>query len=358
MSSWWRPFATFFTVLAGLFFGAIGLAADPRAPQILQDAPILLVVIGAAVAAFVCAFVIAPWKRIRVSFGPPIASESMQAQLPAPHNIRDAMLEEIRELFGKSQYHAILRRARWFSRYLWVEGQVGERIEVGDLVRQAALRVGDREAEAAALIDDLGWSHVVKRQYRQAQSEILEGIVAANEAKVPYWVARGHRHLAGLRIEMGLHDEAYQELDRAASAAMQISKNDRDQMLAAIEYGRALCALRAGDYDRCAEYINSAESIMPERVALRGYFLRGMVLLRKGSITQAESEFQRGTAAASNEGEREEELRNREGLIEVHLTRGELDRAEREQIEVQRIQDETPAPYEHSDPVVHRKIRP
>ncbi|WP_189159282.1 tetratricopeptide repeat protein [Lentzea pudingi] len=259
------------------------------------------------------------------------------------------LVREITGLQVNRDYARIIRYREAFSRTLWLEGNLDERIQLGTLAEDAAIQLGNRSAQAAALIDDLGWTHVAKRDYATAERHIKHGKTVAIEEGDSYWQAKAERHLAGIAIGQENYNKAYDHLAEAAKIAGSISENlIRDEMLAGIEYGLAECAYRNNENAKALTHLDTSEVIRKQvgdaTRAVRVRSLRGRILLKLDRAAEAKDAFRRGLREAREVGRRDEQIINLLGLARVTALEGREVQAAAYKREADELLADTPVP--------------
>lgn len=278
-------------------------------------------------------------------------ASSRGTQRSPPCDFGQSLLAELATLVKQERYDTILRYRETFSRFLWVEGRLKERIALGRIAEDAAARLGKRESQVAALLDDIGWSLLSLRQFKRARQSILHGLQLADNLKNTYWSAKGHRHLAGLHLEEKHYKQAYAELDSAAQLARRVSeRKQRIEMLAGIAYGRALTALEQGDLKKSLAYLKRSEELREElgdpSRTVRIYAIKAKIAEARGDISSAKDLYRAGLEDARRIGRKDEMIRNHLGLARVYGLERDFGKAQKHRNEAHEMLAVTPVPYE------------
>lgn len=265
-----------------------------------------------------------------------------------PSDLMSAFVRHLDLLLKEDKHEAVVRYHAALSRLLWVEGQLRVRVEIGKRIAEAAAAIGDSNTLAGVLIDDLGWTNVALDEHDEARSNITRGIEIADESNANYWSAKGHRHLAGIAVELGDNKMALAEFKRAREIAEKIeATKTRVEMLAGIDYGEAVFYLRSGRKDVALELVKASEKrrkeVGDESRIVKVYALRGEIEERMGQKTRAAEYFQRGLRAAKKIGRVDEEIRCLQGLARI-----EKDPEHKRQLEgaASQLKARTPIPYD------------
>lgn len=265
-----------------------------------------------------------------------------------PADLMSAFVRHLDLLLKEDKHEAVVRYHAALSRLLWVEGQLRVRVEIGKRIVRAAAAIGDKTTLAGVLIDDLGWTYVALDEHEEARNNISRGIEIADEVNAYYWSAKGHRHLAGIAVELGDNGTAANEFAIARKIADTIeAPKTREEMLAGIEYGEAVFYLRVGQLGVALKLAEASEKrrreIGDESRLVRVYALRGEVEERMGQRVKAAEYFQRGLRAAKKIGRLDEEIRCLQGLARI-----ERDPERKRELEgaASQLKAETPIPYD------------
>lgn len=268
----------------------------------------------------------------------------------------DYLLEELRSLFAAGSFQAVIRHGKTFSRFLWVEGHVRTRTLAGEITEAAAAKVGDVEAQVSALLDDLGWSTVALGEYERARQHLSHGLDLAEQHGLPYWRAKGWRHLAGLEVELQSYPTALENLEKARSAAQEISEELlRAEMAAGIAYGLAITHFANGSFDLAEQALDESQylrgTVGDFSRAVKIHALKGKIYERQHRTGLAIDAYRRGLDESVAVGRRDEQIRNLFGLARTLPSIGRDREANAYLSQAQEMMKETPVPYEIvSDP--------
>jgi nucleoside phosphorylase/tetratricopeptide (TPR) repeat protein len=273
------------------------------------------------------------------------------AVLRSPSDFVRAFVAELANLVKRKQYETIVRYRETFSRFLWVEGRLKERVRMGRIAEDAAAKLGKTDVQIAALLDDVGWSLAALRKFKDSKQSLLHGLRLAQDAGNRYWAAKAHRHLAGLYLEEGKHKLAFKELATAERLAKKIpDRRERIEMLAGIAYGRAVIAHLNGQLKDALRYLNRSEKLQEilhdASRAVRFYALKGKIAEAKGDLGLAKDLYRRGLEQANKIGRKDEMIRNELGLARVFAADGDAARSLKHRTEAQTMLKVTPVPYE------------
>ncbi len=268
-----------------------------------------------------------------------------------------ALVAYIKSLSSKQCYLHVMRLHSALSRYLWVEGLLNARVALGDAAEAAAAQLSDQEGQLSALIDDLGWTLVAKKDFQKASAKIEFGQHLAQRWSKPYWVSKAQRHLAGIatiRRQFAEADIYLQEAEVTSSAIQ--NADEKVSMRAGIEYARAIVDLMRGQYDTAMQHIEQSDTLRMKGAdqtrIVRSFALRGKILMAKNdpiSVGEAKNQFRLGLARATDLGRRDEIIRNHYGLARIAELENDENAAQYHKGQARELSRDTPVPYELED---------
>jgi tetratricopeptide (TPR) repeat protein len=266
-----------------------------------------------------------------------------------PADLASAFLRHLDFLLKEHKHEAVVRYHAALSRLLWVEGQLQVRVEIGKRILAAAAAINDSKTLTGVLIDDLGWTYVALKEYEEARSNITLGIEIADETHEYYWSAKGHRHLAGIAVQLRLKETASAEFTRAREIAERIeSAKTRTEMLAGIDLGEAEFYLDERETERALKLLDESEErrkqVGDESRIVKVYALRGKIAESLGQTPKAAAYFQRGLAEATKIGRVDEQIRCKYGLARIEKDPEQKRRLEAEASE---LKARTPITYDN-----------
>lgn len=245
--------------------------------------------------------------------------------------LTESLMNELKNLAERKEYNTILRYKTIFSDFLWLKGKMYERIKLGEYAEHAAINNGNVKKQIEILIDDIGWSLVSlgTLEFEKAKVKINYGLSKANELIPPYdyYVAKAHRHLAGIDFEEGKYDEASLKLDSVIKIAGQFkSETKKNKMLFGVYCAYSKLSIVKSDFEKALNYIDKAESlakIFDDEIKIISTFsIRGKIYERKYKFEQAKEIYKKGAADAENINFFDEILRNYAGLISTYRAEG------------------------------------
>ncbi|MBA6262205.1 hypothetical protein [Colwellia sp. Bg11-12] len=271
-----------------------------------------------------------------------------------PTSLSIAIRKETKLLLKTKKYHSIIRLRAALSRYFWLEGKLVERISLGEAAEEAAIYVGDFISQVACLIDDIGWTKVVGKDYQGAKKAINHGLTKAVTLNEYYWVAKAHRHLAGVYALESNQPQSTIEMNNAKKYATKITEDSKKkEVLAGIEYANVMNLLVIGDLNllpEMEESIKLAQKIYEElddqTRLIKLHALRGKMALKQGQHLPAKDFFHRGLDESERIGRKDEMIRNLNGLSDVYMALEEKSKATAYINRAKLLCAETPVPFE------------
>lgn len=287
------------------------------------------------------------YLRISISFGAEQISENGKA-LGA---MESAVIKHIRDAYKKEQFPSVVRFGRSISRHLFVEGFYNLRLEIGELVEDSALKAGDKESQAAALIDDIGWTLVLLRKYEQATTQIKHGLDVASGISDYYWIAKAHRHFGAMNVVNKEYKDAIGYFEEALKPAEKITdENKRKEMKAGILYDMSMVEYYEGIYDKAWEYCNKSLDLRREvgddTRTCRIYALKGKIAEAEHNYSGAKDAFREGLVLAESLNRKDEIIRNNFGLARILKREGKIDEARHCLDEANKLLKDSPVPFD------------
>lgn len=232
------------------------------------------------------------------------------------------LAEALRSAYTKRNWDGVIRLGSALSRPLWITGRYPLRIEIGKLVEEAASFSKKPEIQAAALIDDLGWTSVALGKYQEAIAHIEHGLKIAREAGLHVFVCKGYRHLSGIALKQSKTADAEKHAqmveDRLATITGDI---EHKAMAAGLNYLRGRIAQTKGDYPKALQLIASAKALYVQlddkdrSLKLMGAI--GEIQLASDDLKTAKDTFREGVAAAYDASRGDCLLTNLIGLAKI-----------------------------------------
>jgi tetratricopeptide (TPR) repeat protein len=280
---------------------------------------------------FVCAFIslaFAIYKH-RVVF-----EDKNENDIENDPSVYETLTANLNKMMSKKEYSEVTRIGGLLSRALWIAGEYGNRITIGNLVYEAACKNSDDTARAMALIDDIGWTYVLINNFNKAKTNILEGIKIAEDK--PYWIAKGYRHLFNIELLQGDDEDhiaaANNWLDLACESAANISDpQQKAEMQDGIDYDKIELLIQE---EKLQEAQTEAEKVLnmyksrndKERMA-KLYSLLGKIAFVMEDYPKSTGHFLDGLTMAEKSNQKDEIIKNSMGLAVSKHYEGDISRS-------------------------------
>jgi tetratricopeptide (TPR) repeat protein len=303
---------------------------------------------------FFCVLVALLWLGLELALSGRIAPIRFWNQ---KQTLADALLAEVNHMANKRNYEAILRYRGSFGRSLWLDGMPHHRLQLAHLAQVAALHLDDKRSYVEILIDDIGWTHVSLQHYPEASQNILHGLQIARHQQFYYWIAKAHRHLAGIAIEQHNYVEAETQLANAERACGDIqAQNELLEMSAGIQYGKAVLALRTGQHKEALACLVRSEELRKTQGdrsrIVKIHALRGNIAEVSRDLPSAFDAYTAGYGAAEHVARRDEMIRNLRGLTRVSAALGRHEDAVKYKATAAKLEKHSPIPFDLSEQIV------
>lgn len=287
------------------------------------------------------------WNRSKTE----AAAEDSRQHEYSGEGLAKALVKQFREMSECHDFQTILRIGVPLSRALWLEGQYATRVAVGKFVEEAAACLGNSEAQARALIDDIGWTSVALSEHGDAEKHIRRGIEIAEKNQLWYLAAKGYRHMAGIAIERRLPNDALRYLsDAEAKSASIVDSPQRTEMIAGIRYGQSEAYLLKGELEQAESATTDAQALF-EQVKDRSRAVKllaqlGKIREKQGRLMEAKDAYRQGLEQARTLDRKDEVLRNTLGLVRIAQAENQWSAAKKLLAGVKAIQKTTPLVFE------------
>ena len=237
------------------------------------------------------------------------------------------IVEILKEEQRASNWIEIVRIGYPLSRPLWLSGRYMLRVEIGEIVKNAAekiggdITIGDSSYNsyfilASVLIDDLGWTKFVVGQDIKAERNIKEGVRIAKENKFWNLAIKGNRHLIGIISEKNCSEEIetiFKEIESLKENIIDV--NEKNVIEAGLLFSRAEYLLKVDKLDEAMKLTLSAQKLFFDLADFERYSktfdLQAQILIAKGpsNYTQAKTVISEGMAISAKWQRKERYIR-------------------------------------------------
>lgn len=235
------------------------------------------------------------------------------------------IVEQIKEAYDGERWNEVCRIAPIISRYLWLSGQYALRIEIGNMVVEAASMIADDILRASYLIDDVGWTLYMHGNTGLAKTHIKDGLRIAKEKKNYYLSSKAHRHLASIYRRNEKYEDAKRELEFAKGDAENIADaKDKAEMEAALLFSMAKLHYKTSTNKEISICLDEAKKAADKfkctndrERAVKVYAFLGEVNIEQGNTDSAVEAYSEGLNVAYELGRYDEIKSNTIALVKI-----------------------------------------
>ena len=260
--------------------------------------------------------------------------ESAITEIDAGSKLPNELTALVEGSFKQKDFVEVVRIGSQLSRPLWLSGSYKERAQIGEWIADSAATLAMPKEQAAALIDDVGWTNAVLNNVEKAEQNIEFGIKIALDNQLYYLAAKGERHLAGICYK---YKRDYEVADEHFKAALEHAEkiegeSRRREMIAGIQFGQAEYFISIKDFEKAlAPAQNSQKEYQSlkdqdERI-VKSYSQLGRIYLGLSNLNEAENSFHAGFGKAAALRRKDEMIINRFGMAQIHFARSEYSNA-------------------------------
>jgi tetratricopeptide (TPR) repeat protein len=239
--------------------------------------------------------------------------------------LADSMLDSIEKAYNARKWQEVIKIGSVLSRPLWLTGHYDLRVKIGEYVESAAAFSKEDRVQAAALIDDLGWTNVVLGNFDKAKSYIEHGMKIATERKDFYLVSKAYRHLSGISLRKKNFPEAELMFDQARKALLQVQNTDeRKELDAGLLVNIAMLKMDQGQWPEAISDLKQARDIYrtlgDEDREVKLFAFEGNCYLNLRNTDEALDSFRDGLEMAEKRCRKDAILSNLQGIGRVYLS--------------------------------------
>lgn len=244
----------------------------------------------------------------------------------------DSLLSTLKDALRSKNYAEVIRIGEALSRPLFESGSFSTRLKIGRVVEEAAARSERKDKQMSALIDSVGWSLVELGRYDEAKRPINHGMELSRETGNAFYEAKGLRHLGVIERRTRNYSEAEQYYMKSLAAAEKISDaNEKEVMVAGLNYALASLYFYMGELDKADEYIERSiscfESLSDEYRLNMSLVTKGDIQFKRGQNDKARDTYRRVLRLADRNTEKLQVSRSCLGLAEIYMADSRWDEA-------------------------------
>lgn len=260
-------------------------------------------------------------------------------------SLKDAM--EI--WYSDEKYGEVITFGKALGRALYISACYQTRIEVGELVKNAAEHRNDKILTVKVLLDDLGWTKFLCGDI-SAKDDINAAIEIATDIKYYWGICKGYRHLLAIEISIWNNpNEAHELLKKAYSAYDKIDAGrEKEIVLAGLIYAEAELAFKEHDYalarNKAIESQKKRNELNETDRNMRCYAQLGKIELidPQGEIEKAKDYFRKGIDESERIDRVDEIVKNTYGYAICLIRTGNRKKAKKIVDEMQKLYGEVP----------------
>lgn len=309
------------------YFLKLEWVADYRLRGLLAFAAVVLLVTLSDLCAFLRAQALRLYAESKKK-DEQLATFQTSLETAQKQDVTSALVSEMQQAFNNKRWKEVIRIGAAMSRPLWITGRYPLRIQLGTLVESAAAYEGNRAAQAAALIDDLGWTKAALGRFDEAKASIEHGVKLAREAGQHYLVSKGNRHLAGIAIKLSQLEDAAEFLAKARTASASVDDARlKSELEASFCYSEAVQQRKQGLFAEALQNFEEAQRRFTELGdhdrSVKCYGSMGDIYLQTKNIPAAKDSYRTGLSLARQASRKDAELRCLRGLAETATAEGQ-----------------------------------
>lgn len=256
-----------------------------------------------------------------------------------PLDLAPELVTLVKRLYEEDKFLDVVRFGSTASRYLHLNGNLNERIEIGRLVEDAASKEGRIAEQVSALIDDLGWSKSIEGDYETAKLNISNGIALAVENKMYYFAAKGERHLSGIEKHSKNIPEFLTHMKNAEAYTSQIiDLSDKNEMEASLHLAKAKYSLETNELEEAERSAKKAMELFKNDTdrQVKIHALLGNIYLKRNNLQKAKDEFNKGYLNCKDV-RKDEYAKNAVGLAKLALKENDFKNGKKYLVEAKNI---------------------
>lgn len=244
----------------------------------------------------------------------------------------DSLLSTLKDALKSKNYAEVIRIGEALTRPLFESGSFSTRLKIGRVVEEAAARSERKDKQLSALIDSVGWSLVELGRYEEAKRPINHGMELSRETDNAFYEAKGLRHLGVIERRTKNYPEAEKYYKKSLAAAEKISdENEKEVMIAGLNYALASLYFYTGELDKADEYIELSiscfENLNDEYRLNMSLVTKGDIQFKRGQNDKARDTYRKVLRLADRNTEKLQVSRSCLGLSEIYMADSRWDEA-------------------------------
>lgn len=239
--------------------------------------------------------------------------------------------------YDNEHYGDVITFGKALGRALYISASYETRIEIGELVKNAAERLNENLLLCDILLDDLGWTKFLCGQKESAIEDIKAALKIASENNYYKELSKGYRHLSAIAVsEWTSPEKAHEYLDKAYDACNFLEEGrDKEITFAGLLFASSELAFKEKNFDlamqKARESENKRKKLREIDRHMRFYAQIGKIELYRpnGNIREARAYFRRGIDESESVNRIDELVKNAYGYAICSIKLGETKKAKR-----------------------------
>ena len=208
--------------------------------------------------------------------------------------------------------------------YLHTRGLFEERLRQAQLSIEAANQINDLKTTAYMFIASIGWIHIRRGEWEQAERNITKGVDIARQINLIDAMVLGHAHLARVALSQG-------EVEVAESLIVEVENMDVPAVIECrIHFMRGLIDAKKGNWNDAEFHIRNAMNVLSrvtDHLWPALYIALADILLSKNNLEEAENIYRQSLAFSERMARVTDTADSWFGLARIYYQRGEYRKA-------------------------------
>lgn len=261
--------------------------------------------------------------------------------MPNENIVSKKMKDAMKAWYENEQYGEVVTFGRALGRALYISASYETRIEIGELVKNAAEHLSDDLLLTNILLDDLGWTKFICGQ-QDAAIDIRKGIKLATKNHYYKEISKGYRHLMAIELsKWNDPPKAHEFLDKAYDAYNYMEEGrTKEVVLSGLLFASSELAFKEKEYDIARQKAKESEikrnSLNELDRHVKFYAQIGKIELYKpeGNLREARDYFRKGMEEAESVSRIDELVKNAYGYAICCIKLGESKKAKKQTDEI------------------------
>lgn len=278
-----------------------------------------------------------------------IKDNNISDVMPDENIVSRNLKEAMKVWYKDEQYGDVITFGKALGRALYISASYETRIEIGEIVKNAAEHLNDDLLLSNILLDDLGWTKFLCGR-DDAYDDIKKGIELATCNKFYKEISKGYRHLSAIELSIWNNPQkAHDLLDKAYDAYNYMEEGRTKEItLSGLLFASAELAFKEKEYELAMQKAKESEKKRRDLHELdrhmRYYAQIGKIELFKpdGNVREARDYFRKGMEESESVNRIDELVKNAYGYAICSIKLGERKKAQKQTAEIIKKYGEIP----------------